>query len=386
MGLAALRVGFLGDVFSVYEKSGIYHYAEAILSGLVQKGSNILLFVPSTVDAIKLENVETKVADYFGVSRVKSKAILPNLRYCPRNLKLSVDLNREVDVVYSPQCRVTDLPYFLNLKIPMLTTLHDVHGLVVQNPLAYRIRFILRYTSPMLLSKKRRFYLAVPTDCVKKQVTQYLHIPAEKIRTVPAPVSVPSSISRMSKEEAKELVKTFCATDYALFIGRQKAVPTILSVSKLLKEKYGSAMTVIIAGLGIDKLETQKLINELGLGASVLVIGEMSEYFKWVLLKGARVFVFPSTAGFGIPPVEAMSVGTPVVATNTGPLPEVIAEGGLLVEYSAEKLAESVYQVYTDSQLSKRLEYAGKSRAEFFQLKKIAAILLQYLGDLAQIN
>jgi glycosyltransferase involved in cell wall biosynthesis len=379
-------VGFLGDVFSAYDKSGIYHYAEAILDGLVQNDSDTLLFVPSNVDSIKLENVKTEVADYFGVSKAKNNAVLQNLRYFPRNLKLSVDLNREADVVYSPQCRVTDLSYCLNLRIPMLTTLHDIHGLVVQNPLAYKVRFILRYTSPILLSKKRRVYLAVPTDCVKKQVTQYLHIPAEKIRTVPAPIIVPESILRMSKEEAKELVKAFCPTDYVLFIGRQKAVPTVLSVSKLLKEKYGSAITVVIAGLGIEKLETQRMINELGLSANVLVIGEMSEYFKWILLKAANVFVFPSTAGFGIPPVEAMSVGTPVVSTNTGPLPEVIADGGLLVEYSAEKLAESIYQVYSDPNLSKKLESAGKMRVELFQPKKIVKILLQYLGELTQID
>ncbi len=77
----------------------------------------------------------------------------------------------------------------------------------------------------------------------------------------------------------------------------------------------------------------------------------MSESEKWQLLQGADVFVFPTLyEGFGIPVLEAQSVGIPVVTSNVSSLPEIAGEGAIFVDpLSAERIAEGVWLILSDA-------------------------------------
>jgi len=382
--MLTLKIGFLGDMFSVYEKMGIFQYAQKILQGLHEKKSDVTLFMSSTDYPSELQKMNTVIADYFNVGKIKNTSSLQNFAFFIRNLKLTSDLHKHVNVVYSPQCRITDLSLFLNLRIPMLTTLHDLHALVSDVPFLYKIRFILRYASPKVLVKKRKIFLATPTLLIKNQLIRNLHISPDKIKIVPAAVNSPSWVLRLSKEQAGDITeKTIGVRDYALFLGRQSQVQSFLLSIKILKNTFRLSVQSVIAGIGLNPLNTRKLITQLGLEKNVVVLGQISERLKWILLRGATVFVFPNypEGGFGIPPVEAMSVGTPVVASNDGPLPEVIGDAGLLAENEKE-LAECIYRCYLDRGTRKKLSRKGFDRAKLFYPKKVALCLLNYLDEI----
>ena len=97
------------------------------------------------------------------------------------------------------------------------------------------------------------------------------------------------------------------------------------------------------------------------------------------LLCGARMFVFPSLyEGFGIPPLEAMACGTPVIVSDCASLPEVVGDAGLLVPPTdIEKLAESMNRLLKDDQLHAALREAGLKRAGQFTWKASAKKLVQ---------
>jgi len=378
------KIGFLGDVFSVYDKTGIYQYARGMLRGLVERRANIVMFLSSAEVSREFEIANTLIADYCGVGKITNSAFLPNLLFFIRNVKLTRDLNKLVDVLYSPQCRITDLSYLLNLKIPTLTTLHDVHAFMAKTPLSYKIRFALRYMVPKMFAKKENAFLAVPTSFTRDRIIEYLRIPWEKMRIIPAPVEAPIWALRMSKKRAKSMIEEATSIrDYILFLGRQEQIKTVLTVIKSLNENFPIHVQTAIAGMGVNSLITRRLIHALGLEEKVIVLGAVSESFKWILLRGATLFLFPDypIGGFGIPPVEAMSVGTPVVASKTGPLPEVVGEGGLLARNNKE-IAESIYQCYTDQEMRKKVVEKGFEQAKLFSPKNVASRLLKYLGEI----
>jgi len=266
----------------------------------------------------------------------------------------------------------------------MLTTLHDLHALMSDNSLLYKMRFILRYASPKVLVKKRKIFLATPTLLIKNQLIRNLHISPDKIKIVPAAVNPPLWALRMSKEQARDVAEeTIGVRDYALFVGRQSQVQPFLSTIKSLKTDFHFSVQSVIAGIGVNPLTTKNLITHQGLEQNVLILGQISERLKWILLRGATVFVFPNypEGGFGIPPVEAMSVGTPVVASNDGPLPEVIGDAGLLAENEKE-LAKCIYACYVDRGIRKKLSQKGYDRARLFQPKSVASCLLNHLDEM----
>ena len=378
-----VKIGFAGDVFSVYDNTGIRHYAKEMLNGLIEEGANILLFLASSKFSREFEGINNVIADYCDVGKIENLAFLPNLRFFIRNLKLSVDLNSLVDVLYGPQCRITDLSYFFNLRIPTLTTLHDVHAFMVDVSLLDKMQFVIRYKVPQILVKKKNIFLATPTNYIKNQVINYLHIPSNKIKVVPAGVEAPSWVLEMSKKQAQQTVNEAAdIQNYILFLGRQIQIPMFLSIINILK-RHHIPVQAAIAGIGIDSQLTARLVHTSGLDANVKVFGPVSEHFKWILLRGATLFVFPEygSGGFGIPPLEAMNVGTPVVASNTGPLPEVIADGGLLS--SNKELAGWVYQVYTDNSLRKKLISTGFNRAKLFHPGTVASHLIKCFDEIA---
>jgi len=96
------------------------------------------------------------------------------------------------------------------------------------------------------------------------------------------------------------------------------------------------------------------------------------------LYSAAHVFIYPSLyEGFGLPALEAMACGTPVVASNQSSLPEVLGQAGLLVDpRDVEAIAEAISEVLADETLHQQLSQAGRRRAAQFTWDKVATALL----------
>lgn len=143
-------------------------------------------------------------------------------------------------------------------------------------------------------------------------------------------------------------------TKYILFIGRleeRKNVVRIIEAFGILKEKYQIPHQLVLAGKpGYGYESIRYKIQNTRYKQDIRELGYISEEEKWALLRGADVFVFPSLyEGFGIPVLEAQSVGTPVVTSNTSSLPEVGGDGAVYVDpQSSETIAEGIQEVLSD--------------------------------------
>ena len=96
--------------------------------------------------------------------------------------------------------------------------------------------------------------------------------------------------------------------------------------------------------------------------SSVRFLGMVSEEDKPLIMAGARMFIYPSAyEGFGLDPLEAMSVGCPVISSSGGSLPEVVGDGGLLVPPDSEKaLAEAIVRAWNNPVLRADLSAKGR--------------------------
>lgn len=381
-----LRMAFLGDVLDVYEKTGIYYYTKALLEGLIKKKANMLL-ISGRNESTKLCSGKFLVADYFGVNKLSDMYTIKNLRYLPRNVKLVSILNKIADVVYSPQCRLSDICYLLT-NAPFITTLHDLNFRGKENAsLSEKIRNIIRHRIVRLLVNKSENRLVVPTYFIKSQVVHDLKISPDRIFVLPACVEAPPSILRLTRTEARRKVRELLGIEnYILFLGRPDFVPKMLQVLKELKLSFNFEISAVIAGRAVNTAEIKREIIKTGVD-NVIVLGSVSESLKWVLLRGAKVFLFSiDYGGFGIPPVEAMSVGTPVVATKNDLMLEVVGSGGLLAKNDVHSFAEAIYNCCTDDMLARNLMLRGLEKAKSYNQEQVATRFLDFVNSIPRVE
>lgn len=128
------------------------------------------------------------------------------------------------------------------------------------------------------------------------------------------------------------------------------------------------------------------VVNTLNLNSDVIFTGYADEKDVPVLMNGAAVFVFPSLyEGFGLPPLEAMACGTPVITSNTASLPEVVGDAALLVDpYSVESIADAMESLLLDPALRAELKDKGLKRASMFTWEKSADIILEVYEQLGR--
>lgn len=120
--------------------------------------------------------------------------------------------------------------------------------------------------------------------------------------------------------------------------------------------------------------EIKNLIHSLGLVNEVVFTGFVPDEDLPALYSAASLFVFPSLyEGFGLPPLEAMACGTPVIASNTSSLPEVIGDAGILVNpLSIKEMTEAMTSVLSSDTLQRGLSQKGLERAKRFSWEKTA--------------
>lgn len=214
--------------------------------------------------------------------------------------------------------------------------------------------FIVRYTLSVAS------HIITPTEFTKQDIVNTYNYPEEKITVVPLGINLGFETEDV-RFESKE--------PFMLYLGRltiKKNIEGVVHAYKILREK-GVTHNLVLAGkpdVGWEHVE--KYITEHNLTEHITITGYISEQEKWSLLKNASVFVFPSFfEGFGIPVIEAMAAGTPVVTSNTTCLPEVAGDAALLVDPTdVSAIAESTYRVLSDDALSNDLIKKGLVQAQ----------------------
>jgi glycosyltransferase involved in cell wall biosynthesis len=123
-------------------------------------------------------------------------------------------------------------------------------------------------------------------------------------------------------------------------------------------------------------------VAELGLEGSVVFQGMISDAELPSFYRGATAFVFPSLyEGFGLPPLEAMACGVPVLASNRTSIPEVVGDAGVLIDpQDLEVFAGQLRRIVEDSELRKRLSMDGPVRAKSFTWDRTGALVRSALG------
>lgn len=145
------------------------------------------------------------------------------------------------------------------------------------------------------------------------------------------------------------------------------------------KKKHGPAMLALAGGQGWLYEETRDLVAELKLERKVRFLGRVTDLELITLYSMADVFAFPSFfEGFGIPPLEAMACGAPVITSNTSSLPEVAGDAALLVDPNdISALAQAIQNLLENEQLRSELVQKGYRQAQKYTWDRSARRMLQ---------
>ena len=265
-------------------------------------------------------------------------------------------------------------------SVPLIVTLHDT--IEFSDPLPspkQTKRWVMRQYSRFVQRRaaQQARHIITVSHYSKKQITRFFSIPDERISVIhnaPSPVFCAQD-KRQAREEARE--RGF-ASDYVLGIAsaaKRKNVGALLEAYALLpaslQRQHPLALICTHAGV---MAQMAALAERNGVSDHVRLLENLSDADLALLYTAAAVFVFPSLEeGFGLPPLEAMACGAPVVASNTSSIPEVVGEAGILVPPTdIAEIAEAINRVLTNPGLAAELRSRGLAHAASFSWLKVA--------------
>jgi glycosyltransferase involved in cell wall biosynthesis len=172
---------------------------------------------------------------------------------------------------------------------------------------------------------------------------------------------------------------------YLLCVGRvniRKNISSLVSALSLLDNK--AIKLVIVGEQGNDITILKDLIEAKGLSDRVIFTGHVPESDLYLIYASATVFCFPSYAeGFGLPPLEAMQCGVPVIVSNRTAMPEVCGNAAIYIDPDNEKdIADKINVLLNDSELYNRKITAGIDHVKKFSWRVSANEILKLIGDI----
>ena len=257
------------------------------------------------------------------------------------------------------------LAYILNL-LKLDNCIITCYDLI---PLVYEKSYISNYN---LKGLKRADRIITISEFSKKEIIKYVDYPENKIEVVYPAVNHKIFTKTGEREIVKEL-DISQDSKIVLYVGSEQPrqnVPNLINAFSKLKKRISNIKLVKIGRPQFygarDKI--LKLIDDLGLNDDVIFIDYVSEEDlpKWY--NASDVLVYPCEyAGFGLPPLEAMACGTPVITSNTTSLPEVVGDGGIMIDpQDVDLMAEMMYKVLINTEFKNELIEKGIKRSKLF--------------------
>ncbi|MCE5359410.1 MAG: glycosyltransferase family 4 protein [Acidithiobacillus sp.] len=258
-------------------------------------------------------------------------------------------------------------------RLPTVATVYDLTALKMRQPARTASAYLSQLRWQAYYQKLRKVdHLIAISETVRRDLVELLHIPADRITTIPLGVDT---------ERFRPLrgVGPYANTPpYLLYVGAPDANKNIGRILKAFDQvaKAAPSLHLFLAGNwrkeGQAWLETQ--CQHLAFGHKVRHLGFIPDEDLPGLYANALAFVFPSLEeGFGMPVVEAMACGTPVITSNRGSLREVAEDAAWLVTPEAlEDLAAALISIVRSSEVREELAARGLQRAQAFSWQAVA--------------
>ena len=218
------------------------------------------------------------------------------------------------------------------------------------------------------------------SEHTKNDLIRYLAIDESKIKVRHI------DVDKIYKKEVSEVDLNSAMKKYDLSPGyiysgggleKRKNIDSLLRAYKIILEKNQNIPDLVISGKLMPELspliiDVEKLVKELGLEAKVKLLGFVSQHDLPAIYKNAKVFVYPSLyEGFGLPPLEAMHQGVPILCSDRSSLREVVGEAGVFFNpENIEELAEKLISLLADQNLQQDLSRKSLEQAKNFSWEK----------------
>jgi len=253
---------------------------------------------------------------------------------------------------------------------PAVVTVYDVIGRVVPGAVPLRARFA--YEALLRLSLRKAAWVITTSEATRADLARAYQVAASRIRVIPLAAD-PSFRPQPAAVVGAVRRRYGLPERYILYVGSNKPHKNLPVLVHAFARVAGDT-TLVLAGRWDPRYpEARDAARRLGLRHRVRWLPDVDDTALPALMSGALGFVFPSRyEGFGLPPLEAMQCGTPVIAAATSSLPEVVGHAGLLVPPSVDRLAEAINRLLDDAALRERLSAAGLRRAAQFSWAETA--------------
>ena len=266
-----------------------------------------------------------------------------------------------------------EITHFCNYVIPFgvrgkkVVTIHDLA--FREYPQTIRTRTMMMLKMNLRKTLKRADAIAVDSAFTKSELVKYYNVQKGKIYVVPCGIDKEKYEEKRSVKPVKE--KFGIDGEYFLYLGtlepRKNIVRLIKAYDEVRKENEKDILPdlVIAGGKGWMYDEIYEMVNKKHLEKWIIFTDYVSEEEKIALMQGAFAFCFPSLyEGFGLPPMEAMACGTPVITSCTSSLDEVAGEAALKVNpESVQQIASALTKMHREEDIRQKLIEKGRKQA-----------------------
>jgi len=356
-----LRIGIDARPLT-HATSGIGRYTIEIVSRLAQTGHRLFLYAHQPFDFPSTANVHER---HGSLQTSRFASAFAQLRY-PRWGRID-----EIDVFWSPRHH---LP--LATSAPTVVTIHDMVWRRAPDSMIALGRVLERVLMPPSV-KKAGGVIAV-SDSTRRDLENYLPAAAPKITVIPEAPFQPLCPPPLETRRSNTI----------LFVGTfepRKNIPGILQAFARLVNLGSTSHKLILAGNPGWKEDIPRLVSELGLSDRVSIRERPEQAELETLYADCDFVVQPAFyEGFGLPILEAMTFGKPVITSNASSMPEVAGDAALLVDpHSPESIAEAMQRLIDDDELYWTLARRTRAQAAKFSWDQAAADTLKLLEQVA---
>jgi glycosyltransferase involved in cell wall biosynthesis len=300
-------------------------------------------------------------------------------------IRIPLALKREgVTLFHAPH-------YVLPPLVPCrsVVTIHDCIHLMFPQYLPNRLALGYARASIFAAARRATRVLTV-SESSKRDILRFVDIKPDKIDVIYNAYDLQFTVEPREEDVSRVRERFQLQDEFVLYAGNvkpHKNLERLIEAFHLVRRRGLDHLKLVLIGDEISRYAAlRRAVHRHQLHKYVRFLGYLPEETLAVMYRLAGVFVFPSLyEGFGLPPLEAMASGTPVVTSNVSSLPEVAGDAAVLVDpYDPNAIANGIYQVLTDSEFRRDLRARGTARARQFSWEQSVRRVREIYGEVGE--